>query len=1518
MPLAPFHPLIAEWFTSSVGTPTEVQQQAWPAIQSGADVLIAAPTGSGKTFAAFLSCIDRLFKQALARELDEHTQVLYVSPLKALSNDIQKNLQQPLVEVGHAALSAGLLMPELRVLVRTGDTPMTERQQMLKRPPHILVTTPESLFILLTAEKSRRLLQTVRTVIVDEIHAVAPNKRGAHLALSLERLEALTLTKPQRIGLSATQRPIETVARFLVGNRDSLTVNREPLNVRDSVRSIQHSTLSTGHQRSDHGESPHPLPLTSPCTIIDVGHRREMDLAVEVPKDELSAVATNAIWTDVYDRIADLVRQHRSTLVFVNTRRLAERVSHALEERLVDLGADGVAAHHGSLSRQIRLSAEERLKSGKTRVVVATASLELGIDIGAVDLVCQIGSPRAIAICLQRVGRAGHWIKAIPKGRLFAVTRDDLLECAALMRAIRTGVLDRIVVPLAPLDILAQQLVAASATQAWQEDDLFDLCRRADPYRALARSDFDQVVRMLADGIATNRGRGLAYLFHDRINHRIKGRRGARLAAITSGGAIPDTANYAVVAEPEGTVVGSVDEDFAVESLAGDIMLLGNTSWRIKGVEMGKVRVEDAHGAPPNIPFWRGEAPSRTAELSAEVASLRAEIDRRINENPSPLTPYSSPIQWLRQECALDQRGAQQAIEYVLAGKAVLGIVPTQQTIVAERFFDESGGMQLVLHTPFGGRINRAWGLALRKRFCVTFDFEVQAAATDNGIVISLGEKHSFPLEAVFGFLHSHSLREVLLPAVLQAPMFMTRWRWNVSRALVLLRFSHGKKVPPQIQRMKAEDLLGAVFPDAMACQDNMIGERTRVVPDHPLVNETLRDCFTEAMDLNGLTALLERIEAGTIRCVAVDTPIPSPFSHEILNANPYAFLDDAPLEERRARAVEMRRTLPAQLAGEVGALDSAAIEEVQRESWPVVRDPDELHDALLTLLWLPVGEVQDWAIHFPRLVEEGRVVELHMRGEGLGVRGEGGGSEGLGVRGEGQEQGQEQGQEMTGWVATENRARIQGMFTKGDDTTLDAIVLGWMESIGPTTAAELAERLHLSLVDVNGAMVRLEASGLILRGRFRPVSLYPSPLTPHVPEWCHRRLLARIHRLTIGRLRKEVEPVTAAEFMRFLCQWQHVAPGSRLHGEAGLLDIVGQLAGFETAASAWEPQLLRTRLAKYEPELLDRLCLSGAVSWGRLSPHPRLARIGDLDQRRIIPTSVAPISLFPREESEWLRHVFYDDAASQGPDPFTQLSSIAQDLRRALHERGASFFADLVRMTNHLPAEVEEGLWELVAAGFVTADGFDNLRALMDPRRRRAEGRERSRRPRHSAGRWSLLGQREPHSTFNIEPLTFRSVASPLTPHPSRSVEPVARQLLRRYGVVFRDLLARESLVQSWRDLLVQYRRMELQGEIRGGRFVNGFTGEQFALPEAVESLRAVRKRIDSGTVSHDIKLSASDPLNLAGIILPGPRVPAMPSNFVVLRDGAVVRTVLGREASDRPSEQTEWSERRHQIKQE
>jgi ATP-dependent Lhr-like helicase len=1001
----------------------------------------------------------------------------------------------------------------------------------------------------------------------------------------------------------------------------------------------------------------------------------------------------------------------------------------------------------------------------------------------------------------------------LPKGRLFATTRDELIECAALIQAARTGDLDRIEIPPAPLDILSQQIVASVASQEWRENDLFEMVRRAYPYRALERHDFDAVLRMLSEGIATRRGRGQAYLHHDRINHRIRARRGARLAAITSGGAIPDTANYAVVSEPEGVTVGSVDEDFAVESLAGDIMLLGNTSWRIRGVETGRVRVEDAHGAPPNIPFWRGEAPSRTFELSADVGRLRERI--------SQFAPLEA-VAWLEAECGLDRRGAEQAVAYIAEGRAILGTVATQNTVVAERFFDEGGGMQLVLHAPFGGRINKAWGLALRKRFCTTFDFELQAAATDEGIVMSLGERHSFPLDSIFGYLHPNTLREVLVQSVLQAPMFATRWRWNATRSLALLRFTNGKKVPPQIQRMRSEDLLGAVFPAATACQDNHPGGIYVDLPDHPLVQETLRDCLTEAMDIDGLTQVLEQITSGQIRCVAIDTPAPSAFCHEILNANPYAYLDDAPLEERRARAVEMRRTLPPELAGQIGALDPDAIAEVSQESWPVVRDADELHDALLTLVWVPKSAAAPWEAYVGELLDTGRAQEVTL-------------------------------DNVDGWVATER--------LDGDWKSPLPIVQGWMESIGPVRIDELASTLGLAVGDIEKAMHQLEADGQVLRGSFR---------APAAPEWCHRRILARIHRLTIGRLRKEIQPVSASEFMKFLFQWQHVATPTRLHGEEGLDGIIHQLAGYEAAASSWERFILPARMAKYDPELLDRLCLNGSVMWARLSPHPRFAFSEDEEasRRRITPTSVAPIGIFPREDADALMLLA---AAEAGPmiDRDTVLTPVAQDIRRVLQERGASFFADIVRETGHLQSQVEDALWELSAAGVVTADGFDNLRALLDPKRRL--GREKTRRPRHGAGRWSLLTARR--ADVN-------------------AAEQAARQFLRRYGVVFRDLLARESLSPSWRDLLVQYRRMEFQGEIRGGRFVDGFVGEQFALPEAVESLRAMRREGADSPLGHEIRLSAADPLNLVGVILPGPRVPSSPSNYVLFRNGVPIRT--------------------------
>ena len=1404
------HPLVREWFVERFGTPTEPQEQGWPHILAGRTTLISAPTGSGKTLAAFLACIDRLVRKALAGELQDRTEVLYISPLKALGNDIQKNLEIPLGEILQKAGERGVLMPEIRTAVRTGDTLMHERRAMLKRPPHILVTTPESFYILLTAEKSRAILRDVETVIVDEIHAVADDKRGAHLALSLERLNLLAKRPPMRIGLSATQKPIEQVAEFLTG-------------------------------------AGRPAPV-----IVDIGHKRQLDLAVEVPASPLGPVASNEMWDEIYDRISELVRQHRSTLVFVNTRRLAERVAHQLAERL---GEDAVAAHHGSLARKLRLAAEKKLKSGEVRVLVATASLELGIDIGFVDLVCHISSPRSIAVTLQRIGRAGHWRGAVPKGRIFATTRDELLECAALVRAIRHGDLDRILIPEAPLDILAQQMVAACAVEEWQEDGLFELARRAYPYRDLLREQFDEILTMLSEGIAARRGRYGTYLFRDRVHGRLRARRGARLAAITSGGAIPENALYTVVSEPEGTVVGTVDEDFAVESNKGDIMLLGNTSWQIRRIEgaSGRMLVEDAHGAPPSVPFWRGEAPARTSELSQHVAELRQQISDMLPKT-SPVgisqnqSEVAEAVRWLKAECCLDDSGAEQVIEYLIQGRAVLGAVPTQKTIIAERFFDEGGGMQLVIHAPFGGRINKAWGLALRKRFCRSFNFELQAAATDDGLNIALAEQHSFPLADVFDFLQAETVQPVVEQAVLTgSPIFGTRWRWDAMRSLALLRFQGGKKLPLQIQRMRSDDLLASVFPDVAACQENIVGDIQ--VPDHPLVREVMKDVLTEAMDIDGLRAVLRGIEDGSIRCVAVDTPVPSQFSHEILNANPYAFLDDAPLEERRARAVQMRRLLPESVLEEVGKLDPAAIAQVRQEAWPDVRDADELHDVLQTLIALPEDLATSWHNHFELLCASGRAGRAVQDGKSYWVSAE---------------RAQTFAQIYPAARFDTALPQLEGKTPSADDALLQ-MVTGWMGHLGPTSARELGEILGLPAAEIDKALLRLEATGAILRGKFTDHS-QAGAFTPQIPEapgveWCERRLLARIHRLTLGTLRKQVEPVTAAQFMRWLLRWQHVAPGTQANGERGTLEVLQQLQGFEIPASAWERQVLARRIADYDPKVLDQLCLMGTVGWGRLSPHPATLEDSAEGKRRVIPTSVAPITFYVREEADWLpAHTDHQDGRG--------LSHGARQVLEFLRQRGASFFADIVRGTGKLKAEIETALWELVAAGLVTADGFDNLRSLIDPKRRSGQGSGRMARPRHSAGRWALLYAGE-------------------TAERSRQVEAACWMLLRRYGVVFRDLLARESIVPKWRELVMAFRRLEDRGEVRGGRFISGFLGEQFALPVAVESLRAMRKSEPAG---ESITLSAADPLNLVGIVVPGERVPAISGKTVSFRDGVAV----------------------------
>lgn len=1351
-----FHPLVEQWFAERFREPTEPQLRGWPLIRAGGDTLICAPTGSGKTLAAFSMCLDDLVRRAAAGELPEQTLVVYVSPLKALTNDVRKNLEVPLAELVARAPAAGIALQPIRTAVRTGDTTASERRRMLREAPHVLVTTPESLFILLTAERSRALFAGVKTVIVDEIHAVANSKRGSHLMLTLARLDELVTAaggaRPQRVGLSATIRPLDLIASF----------------------------------------------LSPAAAVVDVGSRREMGLSVAVPSEELGAVASGEMWAEIYDDVAQRVLANRTTLIFVPTRRMSERVAYALEQRL---GEGVVMPHHGSLSREARFEAENHLKNGELRAVVATASLELGIDIGTVDLVVQLGSPRSIATALQRIGRSGHWVGAMPQGRIYATTRDELLECAALVRALRSGSMDALCVPEAPLDILAQQIVAACAVHEWQADALYAMVRSTYPYRNLPRERFDQVVALVADGVAMARGRSGTFLHYDRVNGILRARRGARLSAITCGGAIPDTANYAVVAEPDGHVVGTLDEDFAVESMAGDIFLLGTNSWKIRRVETSTVRVEDAHGSPPTIPFWNGEGLGRTIELSREVSALREAIDALGDDEAHAL---------LLSECALDRCGAEQVVAYVRAARAGLGVVPTDKTVVAERFFDEGGGMQLILHAPFGARINRAWGLALRKRFCLSFNFELQAAATDNGIVISLAEQHAFPLEAVFEYVKTASVESVLTQAMLPAPMFEARWRWNVTRALSIARFRGGKKVPPQLLRMRAADLLAAVFPDQVACPENLSGPIR--IPDHVLVRETIDNCLHEAMDLDGLTGVLRGIETGAIATVAVDTAEPSVFCHEILNANPFAYLDDAPLEERRARAVQLRRSTRDD-AGGAGILDPAAISEVAQESWPVVRDADELHDALATLIVLP--PVAAWNAWYDELVAQRRAGTLRAGDVPL-------------------------------WVCAERldlarlaypaaalqpaMAAVAGMAVPElPEIAVAEIVRGWLECSGPVTVGELADRLAFTHEAVAAAVLRLETEGQVLRGRFRP--------GVEQEEWCNRRVLARIHRLTIGRLRREIEPVSSADYARFLYRWQHVAGGSRLHGIDGTLQTIRQLEGYEIPAAAWETQILPRRVSGYKPEFLDRLCYSGDVMWGRISEHPALIPNDDERKRRVRPTKLAPVSLLLRGNADEL--IVRRDYEPEG------LSHAAREVLTAIEERGAPFFAEIVRHTKRMPAEVEEALWQLVAAGLVTADGFDALRSLIDAKRRLGEKGLRAR-PRSSSGRWTRLAS----SSRAIDPDSF------------------ARRLLARWGVVFRDVVARETLAPRWRDVLFALRRMEARGEIRGGRFVAAVVGEQFALPDAIDALRAARRDAAAGEPFEPV--SAYDPLQIVSAYLP------------------------------------------------
>ncbi|MHC4876377.1 MAG: DEAD/DEAH box helicase [Planctomycetota bacterium] len=1620
-----FHPLVERWFRSRFEAPTDPQLRGWPHIGAGEHTLIAAPTGSGKTLTAFLAVIDRLLKDAIAGRLEDGMRVVYVSPLRALSNDMHRNLTEPLAELNALAAAEFPDAPiaEIRAGLRTGDTTSSQRAALVRKPPHILVTTPESLFLLLTAEKGREALKTADTIIVDEIHALIRDKRGSHLALSVERLEALCERRLQRIGLSATQKPIERVGQFLVGGstRES-SAPAEP--IREDQAMAQHESC---------------LPDTLP-TIVDVGHSRELDLAIEVPPSDLSAVCSSEQWGEANARIVELINSHRATLIFVNTRRMAERVTHQLTELL---GEDQVGSHHGSLSTDIRLRTEQRLKDGQLKAVVATASLELGLDVGYIDLVIQIGSPRAIATFLQRIGRSGHSLGKTPKGRLFALTRDELIECMALVRAIHAGRLDVVPIPENGIDVLAQQIVGEVACREWDTNELFALFRRAWPYRNLSREDFYETLRFLSEGLSDRSDRSRVYVHHDLVQKRVRARPGARIAATSNAGAIPEVAEFRVLAQPENVVVGTLDEDFAIESHVGQIVLLGNTSWRMEGIRGTDVMVSDAGGAPPTVPFWRGEAPGRTVELSEEVGRLREDVEAAIKAAPEAVVaetwnetgsqsvdtgidettetdselhaPHSELVARLCEETSASPHAARQVVEYVGAQIAAVGVVPTQKRVIFERFFDETGGMQMVVHAPFGSRITHAWGLAMRKRFCVSFDFELQATADDEGFILSLGPQHSFPLESMFPMLNRDNVRELLKQAILYIPMFQIRWRWNMNRALLVPRRDKGKRIPPALQRFRSDDLMTSVFPMLTGCQENVSGPLE--LPDHILLRQTMEDCLTEALDIAGLEDVLGQVTSGEIEFVARDTREPSPFSYELLNSNPYAFLDGGELAERRARAVSTPRSLSIESASDLGRLDPLAIEQVVNEAQPLIRCADELHDLLLTRLIVREDELLE-------IVDDAHRWLGDLAGQRRATRVRVSPDSGTSLRDVSPTDSAERSATMEQrpvaddvrifWAAAERLPAVLAMFPDAElDPPIEApegvrldwnnvdarvaAVRGLIETCGPISHVEAAARVGLSPEQTFACLEALEGEGLVLRGRFRaksyiqggtagsPGSARPDGDSGSLPnndsaplgepavapgtdaskqeldiEWCHRRLLARIHRLTLDGLRKQIQPVPVDTFFRFLIRHHCLTRDSQRAGANGLFETISILQGLDIPAASWERDILPARLSGYRSDWLDELCLGGEVAWGRLFPPKR-----DSESRSGV-TRVVPVSLFLRTDQDWL-------TAASPFDEEIALTGTAQATVQLLDAQGAMFANDLQQRLGLTGGTFQDVLGELITAGLLTADGFGGLRSLLAEKGNttsslsRRRGLVRRRAASGSVGRWSLWrrpsvgdsdqpasrpdqAQRRSGSSSEID-----EAAAGTAPHsrlvaglPADEVsEPLARsevveqwawQLLRRWGVVFRELLDREAGAPRWWELLQIYRRLEARGELRGGRFISGVAGEQFALPDTVKRLRELRdkpasaesKTADSGrrsarlrnefltsldsdaadpgtttdnaserssTESEWVVLCAADPLNLIGIITEHARVPAFAHNHIAFHEGRPVAALISQE---------------------
>ncbi|MGE5552067.1 MAG: DEAD/DEAH box helicase [Bacteroidota bacterium] len=1374
--LATLHPAVRGWFTRAFGVPSPPQALGWPRIAAGKNVLLLAPTGSGKTLAAFLQCLSHLYQRFAAGDpLDDGVRVLYISPLKALNNDIHKNLALPLDGIAAEAARMGLELPRPRAAVRTGDTPAAERRAIMRQPPQILITTPESLFLLLTS-KARQVLRRVEYVIVDEVHALFPTKRGVHLALSLEHLEALTGRPFQRIGLSATLRPLAEVAAYLGGG-----------------------TLDAGGTWR-----------ARPVETIDTGQRKELDLSILLPVDDLRSLPEKTVWPPIYRQLLGLVRTHRSTLVFVNNRRQAERITANLN----DLAGDRIAmTHHGSLSKEKRLEAEEQLKAGKLPCLVATSSLELGIDVGAIDLVVQIESPKEVARGLQRVGRAGHLVGLPSKGRIIPKTQADLLECAAVVREMRTGLVEEVHAPENCLDVLAQQLVGMVCPEDRRADDLFRLARRAYPYRALARAQFDRVLGMLAGGYEDGRALDLQpRLYWDRVNGLVRAADRGRRLVYTSGGTIPDRGYFGVYLEGRDVRLGELEEEFVFERRLGERFVLGTTAWRIEEIRRDRVIVSPAKRGEAMIPFWKGEVLGRSYELGCRFGAFLEELAGRLGD--------SNCDDWLARECLLEPKAARSLRHYLLTQVRATGALPSHRRLVIEEFQDELGEWRILLHTPFGARIHAALALLLKEQIRARDGLEVETMHDDNGLLFHCpGAPHPPHLDPAA--LPLETLPETLAETARGSNLFALLFRENAARALLLPKAPYGRKrTPLWLARLRAADLLQTV------------SDR----PDFPIVLETLRECLAEHYDLQSLQEVLSGLRAGAIAIHRVRSPRPSPFS-QALQFNflgTYMYVPDLPKGEQRFRALGLSREALRELLGSEdlrGLLDPKAIAAVDEEargmsSRQAPRNADELH------AWLRGGrelavETGSVGPFLDALKSANRVVLLSWKAGNRTVQ---------------------------AWVAAEDASdylaalpgcRVvwpESLPPQAPSDPAEArrrLLRRFTKTHGPLTLGDLEASYGLTRAEAAAELTILEADGLVQSGEFSPGVVET--------EWCDVDLLQRIHRMSLAKARKEIEPRGPAAYAAFLARWQGLAnPGL---GPQALAQALTQLAGLWLPAGAWGGGVLPVRVRDYQEAMLEKLVATGQSMWVARGAGTEM-KVGFIPQGELTPQP----PLFREREGE--------GAAAPG---VSSPATAELQVRDLLANRGALFLPQIVQQTNLSAAVVLEALEMLMAGGLVTNDTLGPIRYF--------------------------TARRPEHLRYHLTQQTLAEMGrwSTMAPGPPPDPEMLADLLLRRYGLVTRDVVTRDCL--SWDDLLPVLERREAIGKVRRGYFVDGLGGLQYALPEAVERLRLP---LEEG-MPQFWALLRCDPANPYGSVLAMPEA-GIQAEILVLRRGAPVLAAGGK----------------------